>query len=405
VDIATAKRQDHLTSHAVFLSGNGPLVAVLTESLARDEVRRRRLAGDKVRKGDAKQPIKKFIQNVHHFRDEGLKDKGAPHDRVVIFDEAQRAWNLSKTSDFMKRKKKQPGFSQSEPEFLIGYMDRHPDWAVIVCLVGGGQEINTGEAGIGAWLDAISSSYPHWKVYVSPNLGDSEYRATEKLEAARRFASVQYEPNLHLSVSMRSFRSERLSEFIRLVLDCEEASAASLFGEVLKGFPLTLTRDLDTAREWIRERARGTQQYGLLASSSAHRLKPHAVDIRFNINPIHWFLGDKDDTRSSYYLEDAATEFQVQGLELDWSIVAWDADLRRTTSGWSYSEFGRGKWLRVRQSERQRYLLNAYRVLLTRARQGTIIFVPPGRSDDPTRDPSFYDGTFNYLRRLGLPVV
>ncbi|MGA1417852.1 MAG: DNA/RNA helicase domain-containing protein, partial [Gemmatimonadaceae bacterium] len=199
LDIATAKRQDHLTSHAVFLSGNGPLVAVLTESLARDEVRRRRLAGDKVRKGDAKQPIKKFIQNVHHFRDEGLRDKGAPHDRVVIFDEAQRAWNLSKTSDFMKRKKKQPGFSQSEPEFLIGYMDRHPDWAVIVCLVGGGQEINTGEAGIGAWLDAISSSYPNWKVYVSPHLGDSEYRATEKLEAARRFASVQYESNLHLS--------------------------------------------------------------------------------------------------------------------------------------------------------------------------------------------------------------
>jgi Uncharacterized conserved protein (DUF2075) len=405
LNVATAKRDEASKSHAVFLSGNGPLVAVLTESLARDEVRRKKEAGLRPRKGEIKQPIKKFIQNVHHFRDDGLKDLAAPHDRVVIFDEAQRAWDLKKTADFMKRRKGRVGFSQSEPEFLISYMDRHPDWAVIICLVGGGQEINTGEAGIGAWLEAIAKKFDHWKVYVSPNLGESEYRAADVINQTKSRAAVSEEPTLHLSVSMRSFRSERLSEFMRCVLDSEEDAAINLFGEVLKGFPLTVTRDLDSARAWIRRRARGTQQYGLLASSSAHRLKPHAVDIRYNIDPVHWFLGDKSDPRSSFYLEDAATEFQVQGLELDWSIVSWDADLRRTSSGWSCNEFRGSRWNKVKQPERQRYLLNAYRVLLTRARQGTVIFVPRGDVADPTREPKFYQGTFEYLRRIGIEAI
>ncbi|MDQ8156979.1 MAG: DUF2075 domain-containing protein [Gemmatimonadota bacterium] len=405
LNIATANRDDASSSHAVFLSGNGPLVAVLTESLARDELNRQRAAGKKKRKGDVKQPIKQFIQNVHHFRDDGIKDLAAPHDRVVIFDEAQRAWDLKKTADFMKRRKGRPGFKQSEPEFLISYMDRHPDWAVIVCLVGGGQEINTGEAGIGAWLTAISSRFRHWQVYLSPNLGETEYRASRAIQETKEVASVREEVSLHLAASMRSFRSERLSEFVRLVLECEEVIASELAGQVASAFPLVVTRDLAEARRWVRRQARGTQQYGLLASSSAHRLKPHAVDIRFNIDPVHWFLGNRDDTRSSYYLEDAATEFQVQGLELDWSIVSWDADLRKTPNGWSYNEFRGSKWNRVQQPERQRYLLNAYRVLLTRARQGTAIFIPEGVAADPTRKPEFYDGTFEYFCRLGLDVI
>jgi hypothetical protein len=405
LDIATAKRDETLSSHAVFLSGNGPLVAVLTESLVRDEVARRKRAGTRKSKVEARQPIKKFIQNVHHFRDDGIRDPGAPHDHVVIFDEAQRAWDLQQTANFMKRRKRLPGFSQSEPEFLISYMDRHPDWAVIVCLVGGGQEINTGEAGIGAWLDAISKHFPHWHVYISPSLGSSEYRATEAIATAKTVTVVNEAPELHLAVSMRSFRSERLSDFVRLVLDCEESAAFELFKEVVNGFPLVMTRNLDTARAWIRSQARGTQQFGLLASSSAHRLKPHAVDIRIDINPVHWFLGEKTDTRSSYYLEDAATEFQVQGLELDWSIVAWDADLRRTTTGWSFNEFRGSKWNRINKPERQRYLMNAYRVLLTRARQGSVVFVPKGDSEDDTRRPAFYEGTYEYLRRLGVAEI
>ena len=405
LNIATAKRDETLSSHAVFLSGNGPLVAVLTESLTRDEVARRKRSGIRKSKIEARQPIKKFIQNVHHFRDDGIRDPGAPHDHVVIFDEAQRAWDLKQTANFMKRRKRLSGFSQSEPEFLISYMDRHPNWAVVVCLVGGGQEINTGEAGIGAWLDAIRTRFPHWHVYISPSLGSSEYRAADAIRAAKAVTVVNEAPELHLAVSMRSFRSERLSDFVRLVLDCEESAASDLFKEVVSGFPLVMTRDLGAARAWIRSQARGSQQYGLLASSSAHRLKPHAVDIRIDINPVHWFLGEKTDTRSSYYLEDAATEFQVQGLELDWSIVAWDADLRRTAMGWSFNEFRGSKWNRINKPERQRYLLNAYRVLLTRARQGSVVFVPKGDEGDETRKPAFYEGTYDYLRRLGVVEI
>ena len=147
VNVATKKRDQTQPTHAVFLSGNGPLVEVLREALTRDEVTRLRTRRDKTRKGEVKQKIKAFIQNVHHFRDAGLSDNAAPSDHVVIFDEAQRAWNREMTASFMLRKKKRVGFTQSEPEFLISYLDRHDDWAVVICLVGGGQEINRARLG------------------------------------------------------------------------------------------------------------------------------------------------------------------------------------------------------------------------------------------------------------------
>jgi hypothetical protein len=168
-------------------------------------------------------------------------------------------------------------------------------------------------------------------------------------------------------------------------------------------YPIAITRDLDRAKRWIRERARGSERYGLVASSSAERLKPHAVDVRVKVDPVQWFLNDAEHTRSSFYLEDAATEFQVQGLELDWICMTWDADLRLRRPGcWEYKSFRGKKWENVKDDQRRRYLLNAYRVLLTRARQGMVIFVPPGDVNDPTRQPEFYDGTFNYLKDLGL---
>jgi hypothetical protein len=406
LNIATAKRDPRLASHAVFLSGNGPLVEVLREALIRDEVDRERARGRRVRKGEVGQKVKPFIQNVHHFRDEGLRDETRPPaDHVVIFDEAQRAWDLAKTADFMKRRKKRPGFTQSEPQFLIGYMDRRRDWAVIVCLVGGGQEIHTGEAGIGEWLDSVRHHYPHWDVHISPELGGSEYAATASITALRQRTRVALDPDLHLAVSMRSFRAERVSHFVRALLDCEADEAGSILAGVLARYPIVLTRDLDRARDWIRQRARGSERYGLLASSSAHRLKPHAVDIRVPIRPTHWFLGDPDDTRSSFYLEDAATEFQVQGLELDWTCVTWDADLRHHDGGWSHHAFRGKRWQRVRAPERQRYLQNTYRVLLTRARQGMVIFIPPGDRGDATRTPAFYDPTYRYLASLGATTI
>ncbi|MBI3985891.1 MAG: DUF2075 domain-containing protein [Lentisphaerae bacterium] len=405
LNVATQRRQCEEPTHAVFLSGNGPLVAVLREALTRDEVARRRQQGERVRKGKVGESIKAFIQNVHHFRDEALREHTPPIDHVVIFDEAQRAWNHTMTANFMRRKKNQPGFTKSEPEFLISYLDRHKDWAVIVCLVGGGQEINTGEAGIGAWLDALNTAFPEWHIHISPELKDSEYAAGHALDAIRTRKHVSFNADLHLAVSMRSFRAENVSAFIKAVLDCEVAMARDAFAKLSNRYPIALTRDLTLAKRWIREHARGSERYGLMASSGAHRLKPHAIDIRVETNPIHWFLNDRHDTRSSYYLEDAATEFQVQGLEVDWACVTWDGDLRFTEFGWSCHSFQGNCWKVMRKEDRKNYLRNAYRVLLTRARQGMVVFVPAGDSVDPTRNPGYYDSTFSYLRSLGIPVL
>ncbi len=406
LNVSTKKRDEHQQTHAVFLSGNGPLVAVLREALARDEVKRLKAAQIKVRKGDVAQKIKSFIQNVHHFRDEALRDNSPPSDRVVIFDEAQRAWNKEMTSGFMARKKKRPDFNQSEPEFLISYLDRHVDWAVVICLVGGGQEINRGEAGISGWLDAVQRSFPDWNVHVSPNLTDSEYAAGDALSHLSGVRAIKKDPDLHLSVSMRSFRAENVSAFIKSVLDCELASAKTQLALLRNRFPIVITRDLARAKHWIRSKARGSERFGLVASSGAERLRPHAVDVRFEINPIHWFLNESYDVRSSFYMEDPATEFQVQGLELDWVCMTWDADLRLSQSrAWNYHSFRGDKWTNVHKSETRQYLLNAYRVLLTRARQGMAIFVPPGDEDDHTRKPSYYDYTFDYLKEIGIEVI
>ena len=405
LNVATKKRDISEATHAVFLSGNGPLVAVLTEALTRDELERLRGRGERIRKGDVGQKVKAFIQNVHHFRDAGLRDVGPPDDHVVIFDEAQRAWDKAMTASFMLRRKRRAGFTQSEPEFLISYLDRHLDWAVIICLVGGGQEINRGEAGISAWLDAVSTNFTAWHVHVSPDLTDSEYAAGHVLDALRGRVNVSTDQSLHLAVSMRSFRAEHVAGFVKAVIDCDRAVAAETLQRISARYPIALTRDLRRAKRWIREHARGTERFGLVTSSGAQRLKPHAVDVRVEVNPIHYFLNDATDTRSSYYLEDAATEFQVQGLELDWVLVTWDADLRFNTTDWNYHEFRGSRWTNIHKLDRRQYLKNAYRVLLTRARQGMVIFVPNGDDADATRAATYYDPTFQYLVDIGLPVL
>lgn len=268
LNVAT-RRRSFGEARAVFLSGNGPLVAVLQEALTRDEWAR---VGNRMRKGAVRQQVKPFIQNVHHFRDDGIRDPRAPFDHVVIFDEAQRAWNKEKTADFMKRRKKKPDFNQSEPQFLISYLDRHDDWAVVICLVGGGQEIHTGEAGIAAWLDAARLEFRKWQVYVSPDLTDSEYTAGAALDALAEDPRVVRDARLHLSTSMRSFRSEKVSTFVKAVLDCDADAARHLLQEVSAKYPIALTRDLARAKQWIREHARGSERYGLVASSEAQRL-------------------------------------------------------------------------------------------------------------------------------------
>ena len=262
---------------------------------------------------------------------------------------------------------------------------------------------NTGEAGIDAWLEAVQSRFPDWYMYISSRLTDSEYAAGHALDAVRKRRNSNLDDSLHLAVSMRSFRAENVSAFVKALLDCEEKTARAAYAQLANKYPIVITRDLNRAKAWIHAHARGSERYGLLASSKAQRLKPHAIDIRVDVNPVHWFLNDREDTRSSYYLEDAATEFQVQGLELDWMCVTWDGDLRFHGNGWSYHDFRGDRWTNVHNPENRRYLRNAYWVLLTRARQGMVIFVPPGDRNDPTRAPEYYDSTYRYLAGLGIP--
>ncbi|MFN7021483.1 MAG: DUF2075 domain-containing protein [Phycisphaerales bacterium] len=406
LDVATKHHDRASDLYSVFLSGNGPLVRILCEALARDRVERSRSTPYHVSLGEARSEVKAFVQNVHHFRDECIRDGHKPPvEHVALFDEAQRAWNQSQTAAFMRRKKGISSFTMSEPAFLVSCMDRHSDWAVVVCLVGGGQEINTGEAGIGEWLRAIRTDFPHWHAHLSPNLTDSEYAAGDALGLLADHAHVNTHPSLHLSVSMRSFRAEHVSAWVKAVLDLDRDGVARAFASVRDRYPIALTRDLASAKAWLRERARGSERYGLVVSSQAQRLKPHAIDVRVDIDPVHWFLHPREDVRSSFYLEDAATEFAVQGLELDWTCVVWDGDFRFTPSGWQHWSFKGSCWQRINKEDRKAYLKNAYRVLLTRARQGMVIVVPHAQADDPTRSPSMYDPTFEYLQSLGLPVL
>ncbi len=396
-------QKDHTIS--VFLSGNGPLVRVLQEALARDKVANDRAKGKRTTKSQAASDVKAFVQNVHHYRDEYLVNFDPPADHVALFDEAQRAWTHKQTAAFMKQKKKRPDFEMSEPEFLISCINRHPDWGVVVCLIGGGQEINTGEAGISEWIGALNRRFPDWHLHISDRLTDSEYGAGKILELIRDRAHVSFDPNLHLAVSMRSFRAEQVSLLVKQILDGDVALARETRESVMQRYPIVLTRDLALAKAWLRSKARGSERYGMIVSSQAERLKPHAIDIRPKVDPIHWFLNGKDDVRSSYYLEDVATEFDIQGLEVDWACVVWDADFRYSSEGWIQRSFRGNKWQNINSLDRQGYQKNAYRVLLTRARQGMVLVVPPGDPDDPTRLPSFYDSTFNYLQSIGFEVV
>lgn len=406
LNVATRHFDKASDLYSVFLSGNGPLVSILCEALARDKAARERAAGRPITLGHLRSEVKAFVQNVHHFRDECLRDSSRPPiEHVALFDEAQRAWNAEQTSSFMLRKKKQANFTMSEPEFLISCMDRHADWAVVVCLVGGGQEINTGEAGIGEWIEAVLRSFPDWHLHLSPKLHDSEYAAGNALALLQNRPHVHANEALHLGVSMRSFRAEHVSALIKAILDIDRDAAKALIDRVRDRYPIVLTRDVTTAKSWLRSKARGSERYGMVVSSQAQRLKPYAIDVRAPVSPIHWFLHPKEDVRSSYYLEDVATEFHVQGLELDWACVVWDGDFRHSSSGWNHWSFRGDKWQRIRKQQRQSYLKNAYRVLLTRARQGMVIVVPSGDPSDATRSPAFYDDTFEYLKELGLQVA
>jgi hypothetical protein len=420
---------DKRESLAVYLSGNGPLVKVLTESLARDK---REHDGSKLT--DARREVKRFIQEIYNYREQMLNKIKAPivgHtleidpnaalsdeeagyaeiEHIAIFDEAQRSWNHQKLQDWLARggsygnKRKVPNFPMSEAEFLIWSMNLRKDWAVIVCLVGGGQEIHTGEAGIAEWLRACNTLFPDWHVYVSKQLKDKEYAEGNVEEILKQNTLVEDAEELHLSVSMRSFRAEKLSLFVHHILDLQPQKAQQVWQEIRQQYPIVITRDIEHAKEWLRRKARGSERYGIIVSSKAERLRPLAIDVKRQCDVVHWFLDDKKDLKSSFFLEDVATEFDVQGLELDWACIAWDGDLRYHEGTWNFYRFGSNKWLNNKQEVNQAYQLNAYRVLLTRARQGMVICIPRGDVRDETRLPEYYNDTYDYFRSIGIPCI
>ena len=434
---------------AVYLSGNGPLVAVLTEALAQDNYKKCRDNGEKKKITDSRREVSKSIQIIHRYRDNMLakiknpvengileidpakavkmaKSGFGEVEHVAIFDEAQRSWTHKRLADYLKRggtygnKLKVPNFPLSEAAFLIWSLDQREDWATIVCLVGGGQEINTGEAGISEWIKALNEQFPHWNVYISPKLTDAEYAEGRVNELLKDNLNVTYSEDLHLSVSLRSYRAEKLSAFVHALLSFDE-NAATLYNEIKDKYPIVLTRDMAKARKWLHSKVRGTERTGVLVTKESARFKPLAVHVlpSGDENAVHWFLDDKTDVRSSNYLEDAATEIQVQGLELDYTCLLWDADMRYENGEWHFYRFnGQSKWTEQianteSKRELQKYMLNAYRVLLTRARAGMVICVPTGNPnktvsgfwEDSTRLPEFYNGTYQYLKSLGIEEI
>ena len=400
LNIANERHHFDEDEHAVFLSGNGPLVDVLQNALAIDRAKR-----EKITKSNALRETKAFIQIIHKFRDEALTTSYAPVEKVAIFDEAQRAWNKESLTDFMKRKKGIPEFNQSEPEFLISIMDRHEDWAVIICLVGGGQEIYNGEAGIQDWFSTLSEKYLDWEIYLSDKITDSEYVGNSDVSTMLHNREYHCISDLHLGVSLRSFRSEKLALFVKCLLDEEIELAKETYEELKKSYLVLITRKFDVAKNWVKKKARGTERYGLLASYEGKRLRAEGIWVPSEINHVGWFLNEKDNVDSSYYLEVAASEFKVQGLEIDYAVLAWDADLRYTSNGFEYFKFRGTKWNHVNQEQRQHYLKNAYRVLMTRARQGLIIYIPEGDEEDPSRLTKYYEGTYQYLKHVGIKEI
>jgi DUF2075 family protein len=405
LNIATERMKADEGEHAVFLSGNGPLVEVLREALTRDKVLSEKEKGIKITKKEASIKSNAFIQNIHHFRDDNLISLKPPIEKVVVFDEAQRAWNLEQASSFMKRKKGVSDFNMSEPEFLIDVMNRHDDWCTIICLIGGGQEINTGEAGLEEWIKSLQNKYSNWDVYYSNLIEvDSNYLNEINLINWLKI-NCNKKTDLHLAVSLRSFRSEKLSEFIENLIALNFEKSKLLYHQLKENYPIVITRNLEKAKEFIKTNSKGSERFGVIASSGARRLRAHGIDVKNEISASNWFLNDKTDIRSSYFMEEIATEFDIQGLELDWTCICWGADFYLENNNWNYRNFKGTKWQNINSEIGKKYLKNAYRVLMTRARQGMVIFIPKGSDEDKTRCKKYYDHTYNYLRRIGIKQI
>ena len=405
-------------TNTAYFSGNVPLINVLREALGRDHFERENILfkigkiSKRPTKKDSTDKVKAKIQNLHLFIKDGIRKLTPPTERIVVFDEAQRCWNAIQFSNKAKQnqnREKNPFIieEKSEAELLFEFMNRHNGWSVIIALVGGGQEINTGEGGIAEWGKAIKNKYKNWEIHISEELlsGDSSTANQTLFDSVPENIIIYKNKNLHLSISQRSFKANNLNAWVNSLINNETEEALELSKLISENYPLIITRNIETAREWLKQKKSGNKRIGLVASSGGLRLKPCGIQVREVIDEAMWFLNDETDIRSSYYLEMVATEYKVQGLELDWAGICWDADLRRSADNWEFKNFSGTKWNHTNAPAEQQFLLNTYRVLLTRAREGIIVFVPEGDSKDETRLPEFYDPIFEYLVSCGLKSI
>jgi hypothetical protein len=381
---------------SVYLSGNGPLVEVLREALKRS------VKAKKQFNRETETAINALIQSSYAFKKDNASHNNPTPENILIFDEAQRVWDQKK----MASKHKDPIMSVSEPHLLYSIMDRHKDWAVMVCLVGLGQDIYDGEVGINEWFSCGINEFSEWEMFYSPEIFNQvEDKNIDKnmITSCDRCHQVM---ELHLKTSIRSFRADKQCKFVDALLDNNPEEAKAVYELISEKYPVYITRNYKLAKDWVRKQVRGTQRCGVMACSSAQRLKPEGIYVPTDIDVKNWFLAPSDDLRSSNMLEIVASEFKVQGLEIDWGIVCWDADLRRTSDGddWDYYSFRGTRWTKRNKEEQKRYLLNSYRVLLTRSRQGMVIFVPKGvePEEDISRNSEYYDRIFKYLKSCGI---
>ena len=387
----------------IFLSGNGPLIKIIREALVKSQISQGRT------KHDCEHEVTTFIQNVHLFlRFHREHPTERPHENVVVFDEAQRAWNLSQ----MVRKQ---NVDASEATLLFDVMERLPDWAVIIALVGGGQEIFLGEAGLEEWGRALEKRSVLWRVVAAPEvLIGGESVAGHRLFDDKIPGNVSYREDrlAHLQVVVRNHRAQRWAEWVNELLSFRFDTARTLFPDTWE-FPCFVTRSIENARGWLRmhHRLDPEQRIGLVATSKDHRLRAYGIErssaFLLNYAFEKWFLEPDTDIRSSVSLEVAASEFECQGLELDWVGMCWGGDLTPSTdnSTWDYRKFRGAKWQNVKKEDERAYTRNRYRVLLTRARNGLVIWVPKGDTDDPTRDPKGFERVFTALRTAGVPLL
>lgn len=381
---------------SVYLSGNGPLVEVLREALKRSVKEKKQY------NRETELAINTLIQSSFGFKKDNAARVEAPADKILIFDEAQRVWNQEK----MTRKHNDPSMAVSEPYLLYSIMNRHRDWAVMICLVGLGQDIYDGEVGINEWFRCGIEDFTEWELFYSSDIFSQLEDKNINKEMILKCNRCHEVTELHLKTSIRSFRADKQCQFVDYLLDNNSTKTREVYKLIAEKYPVYITRNYARAKEWVRNQVRGSQRCGVMACSSAQRLKPEGIYVPTDIDVKNWFLAPSDDLRSSNMLEVVASEFKVQGLEIDWGIVCWDADLRRNPKGtdWDYYTFRGTKWNKRNKPEQKRYLLNSYRVLLTRARQGMIIFVPQGVDSeiDATRDLNYYNKIYEYLLECGI---